>query len=288
MNGKLHARWSIGLTITLAFALTACGKSDEPVAVEETPPPSLEAEAPVEAEAPAPAEDEDTVQSVVEESAAEPEPEEKAIVLAEAKDGGSKPMQQNFKYEEGTHFTRFVPTQPTIGGPDKVEVAEFFWLGCPHCYSLEPFVDRWAESMPANVRLVRVPVIWSNTHARHAQFFYTGEALADAGVIDDADAFRKAAFTEMHQRGNRLLSDDSMKTLAARFGASEEEFDSAWNSFDVDRKMRTAQDLTTRYGVDSVPVVIVNGKYKTSAQLTGGNSNLIEAIDELIARETIR
>lgn len=283
MNGKLHAGW----LIALALALTACGKSDEPVAVEKAPA-VVEAEVVTEAEAVAPAEDADTVQSVVEESAAEPEPEEKAIILAEASDGGSKPMQQNFKYEEGTHYTRFVPTQPTVGGPDKVEVAEFFWLGCPHCYSLEPFIDRWETTMPANVRLVRIPVPWQRAHTRHAQLFFTGEALADSGVIDDPDAFRKAAFTEMHQRGNQLLTENSMKALAERFGASEEQFDAAWNSFDVDRKMRMAQDLTTRYGINSVPMFVVNGKYKTSAQMTGGNSNLIEAINELIARETIQ
>ncbi len=281
MKSKLHIAW----LSALALALAACGQSEDTTPAEASAEAPV-AEAPAEAEAPVAAEpEEDVVQSVVEESAAEPEPEEQTIALAE---GGSKPTQQKFKYEEGTHYTRFVPTQPTMGGPDKVEVAEFFWFGCPHCYDLEPYMNQWEATMPANVRLVRIPVAWNRAAALHAKLYYTGEALGTMGAIDDPDAFRNAVFAEFHQRGNRLLSEDSMKRLAARFGASEEDFESAWNSFDVDRKMKMAQDLASRYSIDAVPAIVVNGKYKTGASLTGGNANLIEAIDELIARETIR
>ena len=282
MTAKFHIAWLMALALVIA----ACGQSDDPApASEQVAEPAAEttpAET-TEQETAEPAED--AVQSVVEESAAEPEPEEQTIVLAE---GGSKPSQQKFKYEEGKHYTRFVPTQPTMGGPDKVEVAEFFWFGCPHCYDLEPFMNRWEETMPANVRLVRIPVTWNRAAAMHAKLFYTTEALAASGAISDGDAVRNAVFAEFHQRGNRLLSEDSMKRLVARFGASAEDFDAAWNSFDVDRKLRMAQDLTSRYSIEGVPAIVVNGKYKTGAGLTGGNAQLIEAIDELIARETIR
>ncbi len=79
-----------------------------------------------------------------------------------------------------------------------------------------------------------------------------------------------------------------MKPLFERSGISEEEFDQAWNSFDVDRKRRLAQDLATRYSIDSVPAIVVNGKYKTGAALAGSNAALFEVVDELIARESIR
>ena len=277
----------IAALILATCALAACGQSEAPVqapdetAVEATEPPADPAAEPEAAEQdPA-----DAIQSVVEESAAEPAPEETSIVLAQADE---KPQQQKFKYEEGTHFTRFVPSQPTIGGPDKVEVAEFFWFGCPHCYDLEPFIDRFEEGMPAGVRLVRIPVTWNRAAALHAQLFYTAEALVAAGVLENADEFRTATFEEFHQRGNRLLSESSMKRLFERFGVSEAEFDNAWNSFDVDRKLRLAQDLASRYSIDSVPAIVVNGKYKTGAGLAGGNAAMFEVIDELIARETIR
>ena len=272
-----------------AMLLAACGESEAPAEAPADAAADAETavEMPEDTAAAQADETDDTIQSVVEESAAEPEPEETAIVLAEA-DSKPKPMQQSFKYEEGTHYTRFVPSQPTMGGPDQVQVAEFFWFGCPHCFDLEPFMARWEEDMPAGVRVVRVPVAWNRAAALHAKMHYTAEALVNTGVIKDGDEFRAAAFEEFHQRGNRLLSESSMKKLFARFGVSDAEFEAAWNSFDVDRKLRLAQDLASRYSIDSVPAIVVNGKYKTGAGQAGGNPALFEVIDELIARETIR
>ena len=270
-----------------AAVLTACGETEAPA--EAPAEPVADTETMIEANDPAGTdvneEADDSIQSVVEESAAEPEPEETSIVLAQ---NDSKPMQQNFRFEEGTHYTRFVPSQPTMGGPDEVEVAEFFWFGCPHCFDLEPFMARWEEDMPAGVRVVRIPVAWNRAAALHAKMHYTAEALVNMGVIKDGDEFRAAAFEEFHQRGNRLLSETSMKRLFSRFGVSDADFEGAWNSFDVDSKMRIAQDLASRYSIDSVPAIVVNGKYKTGAGQAGGNAALFEVIDELIARETIR
>jgi thiol:disulfide interchange protein DsbA len=275
------------MLIAALLLVAACGKEEVPTDVADEAAAAIEeaAEETTESVQENVAAATDEIQSVVEESAAEPEPEEQAIVLAQA---DTKPQQQNFKFEEGTHYTRFVPTQPTMGGPDMVEVAEFFWFGCPHCFDLEPFMSRFEEEKPAGVRVIRVPVSWNRAAALHAQMYYTAEALENTGTLTDADGLRNAAFEEFHQRGNRLLSEGSMKKLFERFGISEEEFDKAWNSFDVDRKLRLSQDLATRYSIDSVPAIVVNGKYKTGAALAGSNAALFEVIDELIARETIQ
>ena len=281
-----HDTTKLAALLAAALLVSACSNEQAPAEVAEDTAAAVEEtveEATATVEEAVEAQTEEI--QLVEESAAEPEPEEQAIVLAQA---DTKPQQQNFKYEEGTHYTRFVPAQPTMGGPDQVEVAEFFWFGCPHCFDLEPFMAQFEETKPAGVRIVRVPVSWNRAAALHAKMFYTAEALENTGVLKDGDGFRTAAFEEFHQRGNRLLSESSMQTLFERFGVSEEDFNSAWNSFDVDRKLRLAQDLATRYSIDSVPAIVVNGKYKTGAALAGSNAALFEVIDELIVRETIR
>ena len=276
--------------LVLLLALAACGEPDRAAS-----PPTPEQQTAVDTvgeravartvpDTPAAAADEQP-QSVVEESAAEAEPGEQPLILAR---NDAQPRQQTFRYEEGRHYTRMVPTQTKIGGPDKIEVAEFFWYGCPHCYDLEPYIERWKADKPANVRFIQVPVTWNNAAAAHAKMFYTAEALGGLGVIEDPAAFHRAVFAEVHQRGNRLLSERAMQQLFARFGASREDFDKAWNSFDVDRRMRLAEDLSQRYSIQSVPSIVVNGKFRTGAQEAGGNDRLIEVIDELIARESPR
>lgn len=262
--------------------ISACGSDDPaPSAVEEAPAAAAEV---VETSAAAEPE-EDAVLEVLEESASEPEPEEQAIMLAQVNTAASS---QNSQFKENQHFHRLVPTQPTVGGADKIEVAEFFWYGCPHCYDFERHINGWADTKPANVRFVRIPAMWNRGLELHAQLYYTEEVLAANGTIEDPAAFRDAVFMEYHGRNNRLASKEAIQTLFARFDVSAEEFERAWSSFEVDQKMRVASDLARRYGISSVPEIVVNGKYRTGAAEAGGNDALLDVIDELVAREEVR
>ena len=163
-----------------------------------------------------------------------------------------------------------------------------FWYGCPHCYTLEPFLNRWEETKPASVRFERIPAMWNEVLQKHAQLFYTEQMLVRTGAIADPAAFRESVFVAFHQQGNRLLTDDAIAAHFQRFGVDRATFDQAWSSFEVAQQLRKAADLTRRYGISSVPAVVVNGKYRTSGQQAGGFNELIEVIDELVVREGAR
>ncbi len=267
------------ILVGAALLLAACGGDEPAPAATEDAPVSATEEAVAEPEVV-----EETLE-IVEESASEPEPEEQAIVLAQA-DTAAPPSA--WQFEENQHYHRITPTQPTIGGADKIEVAEFFWYGCQHCKDFEPFINNWAESKPANVRFVRIPAMWNRGLALHAQLYYTEEVLVRNGVIEDPVAFRKVVFQEYHQRGNRLNSEASIQTLFARFNVSSEDFERTWSSFEVSQKLRVADDLARRYGIANVPVMVVNGKYRTGGAEAGSYPKLLEVIDELVARESAR
>ena len=182
-----------------------------------------------------------------------------------------------------------VPTQPTVGGADKIEVAEFFMYSCPHCYDMEPYINKWAENKDPGVRFVRVPTTWNALVKMHAQLYYTEEVLARNGIIKDPAAFREAIFQEYHLRNNRMTSKDAIAKLFARFGnVSEEDFERTWSSFEVNQKLRVAGDLARRYSISSVPAIVVNGKYRTDATEAGSYPRLMELIDELTVREGLR
>lgn len=283
MNSSLSK--TFGIFTVLLFTLAACSKEEPATVMEETTDAVQEtvAEATVnealETEA---AETEAVV--VVEESAAETEASgEEPILLAQADTSAAK----TYQFKEGTHYQRLVPTQPTTGSADKIEVAEFFWYGCPHCYDLEPHINRWAKSKPANVRFVRIPAMWNGALKTHAQLFYTEEILVRNGVIKEPEAFRTAVFEE-YRRGNRLLSEDSIGKFFARFGVPTDEFSKTWSSFEVAQKLRVADDLARRYSIASVPTIVLNGKYRFGAGDAGSYPKLIELINELIDRESTR
>lgn len=277
------------LALVALLSLAACGKEEPPVPGEPAPgveePVAEEAPGPTGEEAPA-GEGEEAVE-VVEESAAAPVTDsDDRILLAQAE--STSAAATNFKYKEGTHYQRLVPTQPTIGGADKIEVAEFFWYGCPHCYDLEPTINQWAADAPPTVRFVRAPAMWNQVLKVHAQLFYTAEVLARNGVLEEADEFHAAVFEEYHSRNNRLLSEDAIRRVFGRFGVSDDDFAKTWGSFEVAQKMRVAEDLARRYSISSVPTMVVNGKYRTGAAEAGGYPQLIEVINELVTRESSR
>ena len=273
-------------TILLGIALlaiSACGQeepaqpaTDEPVVIEE----AVIEEAAETTEAVEVAET-----TVVEESAAEPEDDEQAILLAQA---DTSAVTREWQFQEGRNYMRLVPTQPTVGGADKIEVAEFFYYLCPHCYNFEPMIKEWAANKPANARFVQVPAMWNQILVLHGRMYYTAEILARNGVIADAAAFNATVYDEIHRRNNKLSSEDAILKLFERFNVSADDFDRTWNSFEVDQKLRVAADLARRYSVKSTPTIVVNGKYRFGAQEAGSYPKVLEVIDELIVRESVR
>lgn len=272
----------------LAVGLAACDSG------QDTPQPSvpeaaIEDAAETNAASQEPATDNENVEpELVEESAAVPdarETENQPIMLAQ---DSVKEPRGDWKFSEGKQFQRLVPTQPTVGGSDKIEVAEVFWYGCSHCLDFEPHINGWAKNLPSNVRFVRIPAMWNPLVKLHGQLYYTEQVLAKNGKLADPDAFHTAVFTEYHQRGNRLTSESAIQALFERHGVSAEDFQAAWKSFEVAQKMRVAEDLARRYSISGVPAVVVNGKYRTGGAEAGGYPQLLQVIDELVAREAAR
>jgi thiol:disulfide interchange protein DsbA len=283
-----HHKWIAPLLLVAAtLALFSCSKEQPPATPSEDPAVVSGQAADETASETAEAAEEATTETleVVEESAAETEPADETLVLALAEPPAAA---REWKYKEGEHYVRMVPAQPTVGGADKIEVAEFFWYGCPHCYDMEPYINKWAEGKDPGVRFVRVPATWNSLVRLHAQLYYTEEALVRNNVIKDPAGFREAVFQEYHRRGNRMTSDVAIQKIFARFGVTEEQFRSTWNSFEVNQKLRVADDLSRRYSISSVPAIVVNGKYRTGAGEAGSYPKLMELIDELVAREGLR
>ncbi len=208
--------------------------------------------------------------------------DDRALRLAGS--GGNK-EQSETRFTEGRHYHRLMPAQPTVTGGDKIEVAEVFWYGCGHCATFDPVINRWAEDIPGDVAFVRIPAVWNRTLQTHARAFYTAQVLARNGALKDPEGLHTGFFTEYHANGNTLSTEGRLKEFFARFGVGEEDFDKAWNSFEVDQMLRRAADLNRRYGITGVPAIVVNGKYRTGGQDAGGYDTLLEVIDELVAVE---
>ncbi|HUN27768.1 MAG TPA: thiol:disulfide interchange protein DsbA/DsbL [Steroidobacteraceae bacterium] len=187
------------------------------------------------------------------------------------------------RWKAAVNYDVVVPAQPTDSPAGKVEVLEVFWLGCPHCYALEPYIRDWLKDKPSYVNFVRIPVMWGPVHRLHARLFYTLEALGRNDLVEKA-------FDTIHQ-GNYLIGQNESDTFdkqlewAKQSGIDADAFRKAYNSFGVTADLEHAQEITDRYHVEGVPFVVVAGKYSTDVGKAGGHPELIRLIDDLAAYE---
>jgi thiol:disulfide interchange protein DsbA len=171
------------------------------------------------------------------------------------------------------------PAQP-VQNPSKIEVIEFFWYGCPHCYSLEPSMVEWLKTKPANVEFIRQPAVFSDLWGKHAKAFFTAEAL---GVSEKTHA---DFFDAVQNKKQKLTSEEELAKFFADHGVKTEDFKAAYNSFMVDAKMRQAETMAPRYGITGVPAMVVNGKYRVTATTAKSQENMISVMNQLIQQES--
>ncbi len=181
---------------------------------------------------------------------------------------------------EGRDFVRLNTAAPvTLPGPDKkVEVVEFFWYGCPHCFTFEPMLEAWAKRLPADVAFRQVPVGFMAQHQLHQRLFY---ALEDTGALP---AVHRKVFEAIHRQQRRLGTEREITDFAAANGVDKAKFSAAFKSFSVSTKANRAKQLTDAYRIEGVPTIGVHGRFYTSASMTGGHDRALAVTDFLIQR----
>lgn len=179
----------------------------------------------------------------------------------------------------GTDYDLVSPPQPTQD-PDRIEVMEFFWYGCPHCLDFEPDLKNWLKTKPGSVQFVRQPAVFNDQWAAHAKAYFTAEAL---GV---ADALHDELFKAIQIRKEKLMTEDEQAKFFADHGVDSTAFHQAYKSFAVDSKMRNATGLAAKYGVTGTPSIVVNGKYLVSPSKSKSFPRMIAITNALIQQET--
>jgi thiol:disulfide interchange protein DsbA len=175
----------------------------------------------------------------------------------------------------GEDFVAINPPQVT-DSPGKIEVIEFFWYRCPHCYALEPTLEPWVKRLPKDTQFRRVPAVFNDDWAIDARIFYTLDALGEIPRLHEP------LFNAIHQEGgNRLHGDEYAKWVAAwleKHGVDMKKYDAAFNSFTVSSKLRRARQMTEAFKFDGVPALAVQGRY-----LVNASQNMLAVADYLIA-----
>jgi thiol:disulfide interchange protein DsbA len=292
----------VALTLTCAVLLAACGKQstsdkapnlNSPAATAargaaNEPKPAGDAEKPVKATR-LNQDGSETVEEAGGDSGAHnPLLAAVASTITGSASAGAVSLGGPTIWQPGVNYQQLVPAQPTDVASGQVEVLEFFWYACPHCYALDPAVEDWRKKQPAWLVFKRVPVLWNDNHRAMARLYYTLDAL---GKID---ALNAAIFKEIHVNNDPLVAVDPANapedervqvSFVKTLGVSEDAFRNAYNSMGVGTAMQRADALVQRYRVTAVPTFVVNGKYIADVGSAGSPAKLISLVDDLVASE---
>ena len=179
-------------------------------------------------------------------------------------------------YQEGRHYELIEPL-PTRN-PEKIEVIEFFWFGCGHCFSLEQLIKDWKSEVSSEVDFFRLPVVWNAQTKTHAKLFFATETFQVPEAI-------QGIFSAIHYNRKMMLSDKELIPFFQGYGIQEDKYLAATNSFGLKNNLRKAELFAFKYGIKGVPAFIVNGKYKVSATREIGTEDLLDVVNYLIEKE---
>ncbi|MDO8811441.1 MAG: thiol:disulfide interchange protein DsbA/DsbL [Gallionella sp.] len=179
--------------------------------------------------------------------------------------------------EPGKDYKLLNPPQPT--NTKKIEVLEFFFYGCSHCYHLHPQLSAWEKNMPKDVELVYVPVIFRDSWEPMARTFYALESLGQQHQLHDA--LYKAWNVD-----NDVLGDEAkvLDFLAPR-GVDRAKFSAAYNSFSMQSKITRAKQMIRSYGITGTPTLIVNGKYLITGVQPAEYIRILNEVIDMVRKE---
>jgi thiol:disulfide interchange protein DsbA len=168
-----------------------------------------------------------------------------------------------------------IPQQPVPPGP-KIEVVEFFWYGCPHCFLLQGPLDEWLKKKPQDVEFRRVPAIFRPSWVAHARVFYTLETVGELGRLHEA------VYRALHIDKVDLGSAEASAEWAARNGIERSRWMSAYNSADTSKKVEQARSATRDYALQGTPSLVVDGRYITSSSMADSYQGVVVIVDDLV------
>jgi thiol:disulfide interchange protein DsbA len=155
--------------------------------------------------------------------------------------------------ELGRDYNLLNPPQPT--STKKIEVLEFFFYGCSHCFHLHPLLSGWEKTMPKDVELVFVPTVFRDSWEPMANTYYALESMGKQQQLHDA------LYRAWNEQNMALVDEDTIADFVAKHGVDRAKFTAAYNSFAVQSKVTRAKQMIRSYGINGTPTLVVEGKY---------------------------
>jgi thiol:disulfide interchange protein DsbA len=192
------------------------------------------------------------------------------------------PAAKGGNFEEGVHYVELFDPLLSDAPAEKIEVTEFFWYGCPHCFNLEPSLQKWKKTADKDIQVVSIPATLNPNWKLHAKVYYAAEAL---GVLDKT---HEPLFRAIHDQGRRLFSEESILRFFESQGVDADKFKDAMNAMVVTTKVKRADEISRQASLTGVPALVVAGRYRVLSGGVSGYDEMFQVVDFLVEKERSR
>jgi protein dithiol oxidoreductase (disulfide-forming) len=166
--------------------------------------------------------------------------------------------------QNGVDYRTLDKAQQTDSGK-KVEVTEFFWYSCPHCFALDPDLEAWVKKQGDKINFRRVPVAFRESMVPQQKMFYALEAMGKG------EELHRKIFNTIHGQRQPVDTEAQIVEFMEKQGIDKQKFLENYNSFSVQTKTRRATQLQGAYQIDGVPLLAVDGRYMTSPSIVSAS-----------------
>jgi len=164
-----------------------------------------------------------------------------------------------------------------VNAAGKIEVLEFFHYGCSHCQDFDPLIAQWAERLPNDVAFMQVPAVWGKPLEALARLHFTLLSMKRSDL-------HGTIFAAVQTQRLPLDNPDVVREWVKTNKLNESTFMNVYKSFGVNTQVQRARQLVGSYKIDSVPTMAVDGRFVTSASMTGSHEATLKVVDSLIER----
>ena len=174
------------------------------------------------------------------------------------------------------------PALPPLSGAlgdsarDRIEVIQFFYYGCPHCFDMQPILDDWLAKKPADVEFRYVPAL------RDDKWLVLTRAAFALEILGADRRLRRPIYDVINFDGAVLTDPAKFADWAARNGVDRARFMAVYESAEVTTRVEAARKATNDYGVRATPTFVVAGKYSFSSGQAGSHYEAIRLLNQFV------
>lgn len=186
--------------------------------------------------------------------------------------------QTGAKFQDGVHYATLQYPVKTADAA-RIEVVEAFGYPCPHCNSFEPLIQTWEKKISQDVNFVRLPVVFGRSWEPLARAYYSSE------LLNSIEKTHVPTFTALHIERKRFRGKHDIAEFYGNLGVDAAKFSKMYDSFAVNMKLRQGDSKLRGYQITGVPAMVVNGKYRVTAQMAGSHKKMLEVVNFLVEKE---